>query len=188
MSDVLRKFPDSVLKIRAKEVKEFQGIGELTERMLKIMVDNNGIGLAANQIGVSSQVFVMKLDEEDEPIRIVNPVIIEASGEDGFEEGCLSVPNTYVEIVRPDTLLLRGLDPEGNQVEYKLEGLKSRVAQHEIDHLNGIVIVDYLPKREKLRFIIEYENMLREGKTISYNKEATESTEDTKKKHREIEL
>lgn len=161
---MLRTYPDSVLKIRAKEVKDFQGLRELTERMLKIMADNNGIGLAANQIGVSSQVFVMKLDEEDEPIMVVNPVIIEASGEDGFEEGCLSVPYTYVEIVRPDNLLIRGFGPDSNQVEYKLEGLKARVAQHEMDHLNGIVIVDYLPKREKLRFMVEYEKMLKEGK------------------------
>lgn len=170
MSDILRTYPDSILKIRAREVKDFRGVGELTERMLKVMLLNNGIGLAANQIGVSSQVFVIKLEEEDEPIRIVNPVIVEASGEDGLEEGCLSVPNTYVEIIRSGSLLIRGFDPDGREVEHKLEGLKARVAQHEMDHLNGIMIVDYLPKREKLRFMIEYEELMKEGKTISESK------------------
>jgi len=170
MNDILRTYPDSILKIRAREVKDFRGVGELTERMLKVMLLNNGIGLAANQIGVSSQVFVIKLEEEDEPIRIVNPVIVEASGEDELEEGCLSVPNTYVEIIRSGSLLICGFDPDGREVEHKLEGLKARVAQHEMDHLNGIMIVDYLPKREKLRFMIEYEELMKEGKTISESK------------------
>ncbi len=173
MSKTLRTYPDSVLMLRTKEVKDFRGIRELTERMLRVMVLNNGIGLAANQIGVSSQIFVIKLDEEDEPIRIVNPVIVKASGEDVIEEGCLSIPNTYVEIARSESLLLRGFDPDGREVEHKLEDLKARVAQHEIDHLNGIVIVDYLPRREKLRFLIEYKKLIMEGETISENGEGS---------------
>lgn len=176
MSDILRIYPDSILKIRAREVKDFRGVGELTESMLKVMLLNNGIGLAANQIGVSSQVFVIKLEEEDEPIRIVNPVIVKASGEDELEEGCLSVPNTYVEIIRSDSLLIRGFDPDGYEVEHKLEGLKARVAQHEMDHLNGIMIVDYLSKGEKLRFMIEYEELMKKG-------EATTKEEGPRRKH-----
>ncbi len=168
MSSVLRIYPDSVLTERTKEVRDFQGMGELTERMLKIMIENDGIGLAVNQIGVSSQVFVMRLDEEDDPIRLVNPVIVEASEEDKMEEGCLSVPNTHIEIIRSESLLIRGFDPDGKEVEYKFENLKARVAQHEIDHLNGILIVDYLPKREMLRFMMEYEELMKEGENNSH--------------------
>jgi peptide deformylase len=146
VSNVLRIYPDAVLHERAKEVENFQGIGELTEQMLKIMVENDGIGLAANQIGIANQIFVVMLDEEDESLRIVNPMIVDAGGEDVMEEG----------------LILKGFDPDGREVEYKLEGLKARVAQHEIDHLNGILIIDYIPRREKLRFQREYEKRKKE--------------------------
>ncbi|MCK4529438.1 peptide deformylase [candidate division WOR-3 bacterium] len=156
MSKELRLYPDPVLNERAKKVCDFEGMGEFTERMLKVMVDNEGIGLAANQIGVASQIFVARLYKEDEPIRLINPVVVEASGEDTIDEGCLSVPDTSIEIIRSEFILLRGYDPDGNEVEYRLEGLKARVAQHEIDHLNGILIIDYLPKRELLRFQREY--------------------------------
>jgi peptide deformylase len=162
VSNVLRIYPDAVLHERAKEVENFQGIGELTEQMLKIMVENDGIGLAANQIGIANQIFVVMLDEEDESLRIVNPMIVDAGGEDVMEEGCLSIPNTSVEIIRSEYLILKGFDPDGREVEYKLEGLKARVAQHEIDHLNGILIIDYIPRREKLRFQREYEKRKKE--------------------------
>jgi len=156
MSKELRLYPDPVLNERAKKVCDFEGMGEFTERMLKVMVDNEGIGLAANQIGVASQIFVVRLYKEDEPIRLINPVVVEASGEDTIDEGCLSVPDTSIEIIRSEFILLRGYDPDGNEVEYRLDYLKARVAQHEIDHLNGILIIDYLPKRELLRFQREY--------------------------------
>ena len=163
MSTKIRKYPDKVLKERAKEVNDFSSMGNLTERMLSIMRENDGIGLAANQIGIANQVFVIQIGEEEEPIRLINPIIIEAEGEDKLEEGCLSVPGASVEIARSESLLIKGFNPDGEEVEYKLNGLEARVAQHEIDHLNGILIVDYLPKREILRFQREYEKMKEEN-------------------------
>ncbi len=150
----IRIYPDAVLQERAKEVKDFNNMGELTERMLKIIADSEGIGLAANQIGIASQVIVGRVEKE--PIILINPIIKEAKGEDLLEEGCLSIPDTSVEIARAESLVVQGFDPDGEEIEYELKGLEARVIQHEIDHLNGILIVDYLSKKEMLRFQLEY--------------------------------
>lgn len=156
MKKKIRVYPASVLSERTKEVEDFEGIGGLTEDMLRIMFENEGIGLAANQVGVSERVFVMKIGEEEEAIRVVNPVLMDSEGEDEMEEGCLSVPGTAIEISRPDSIKLRGFTPDGEELELKLEGLMARVALHEMDHLNGILIIDYLPRKEILRFMREY--------------------------------
>jgi peptide deformylase len=152
----VRIYPDSILQEKAKEVKDFSKIHHLVEKMLKAMVDEEGIGLAANQIGVASQVLVGRSDEEKGPIILVNPIIVKAEGEDKMDEGCLSVPEVTVEIPRAESLLVRGFDAEGEEVEYKVEGLTARMIQHEIDHLNGILIIDYLSGGDFLKFQMEY--------------------------------
>ena len=158
----IRVFPDPFLKNRVPDLEEIPGnIREITEKMLRVMEEADGIGLAANQIGYALRMFIAKLPEDNEPIVVINPVILEADGEDLMEEGCLSVPGVDVEIPRPTRVYLKGLNPEGREVEYELEGLMARVVQHEIDHLNGVLIVDYLSRRDFLRFQREYEKLIK---------------------------
>ncbi len=154
MGDI-RIYPDSILHERAKEIKDFTGIHHLVERMLRTMHDEGGLGLAANQIGVASQVFVGRYDEENGQIIVVNPIIVEANGEDVMGEGCLSVPEATIEIPRAEVLVVRGLDADGKEIEYKAEGIIARMIQHEIDHLNGVIILDYLSKEDLLKYQIE---------------------------------
>ena len=152
----IRVYPDSILHERAKEVKDFSNVHHLVEKMLKTMVDEGGLGLAANQIGVASQVLVGRSEEEKGQIVLVNPIIVKANGEDVMGEGCLSVPVATVEIPRAELLVVRGFDADGKEVEYKAEGLIARMIQHEIDHLNGVLIIDYLSKGDLLKYQMEY--------------------------------
>ena len=154
MGDI-RIYPDSILHERAKEIKDFTGIHHLVERMLRTMHDEGGLGLAANQIGIASQVFVGRSDEEKGEIIVVNPIIVDANGEDVMGEGCLSVPEATIEIPRAEVLVVRGLDADGKEIEYKAEGIIARMIQHEIDHLNGVIILDYLSKEDLLKYQIE---------------------------------
>jgi len=154
MGDI-RIYPDSILHERAKEIKDFTGIHHLVEKMLRTMHDEGGLGLAANQIGVASQVFVGRSDEENGQIIVVNPIIVEANGEDVMGEGCLSVPEATIEVPRAEVLVVRGLDADGKEIEYKAEGIIARMIQHEIDHLNGVIILDYLSKEDLLKYQIE---------------------------------
>ena len=162
--DKIRVYPDSILHERAKEVKDFTNIHHLVEKMLKTMADEEGLGLAANQIGVASQIFVGRLGEEKGEIVLVNPMIVEAEGDDVMGEGCLSVPVATVEIPRAEILVVRGFDADGGEVEYKVEGLTARMIQHEIDHLNGVLILDYLSKGDLLKYQMEYSKNEEEGK------------------------
>lgn len=155
MSD-LKIYPESVLKEKAKEVKDFSNIHYLVEKMLKIMIDEKGIGLAANQVGVASRLLVGEVDREKDSIVLVNPIIVKADGEDLMDEGCLSIPEATVEIPRAETLVVRGQDASGKEIEYAAEGLEARMIQHEIDHLNGMLIIDYLSKKDLLKFQMEY--------------------------------
>jgi peptide deformylase len=160
----IRVYPDSILHEKAKEVKDFNNIHHLVEKMFKAMRDNEGLGLAANQIGVASQIFVGRSDEEGGQIVLVNPLIVEAEGEDMMGEGCLSVPVATVEIPRAEILVVRGLNTEGEEVEYKVKGIIARMVQHEIDHLNGVLILDYLPKGDLLKYQMEYSKKEEEEK------------------------
>jgi peptide deformylase len=126
----IRVYPDAILHERAKEVKDFSNIHHLVEKMLKAMRDEEGLGLAANQIGVASQVLVGRSDEEKGRIVLVNPIIVKADGEDVMGEGCLSVPIATVEIPRAEILVVRGFDAQGEEVEYKVKGLTARMIQH----------------------------------------------------------
>ncbi|MEJ2051405.1 MAG: peptide deformylase, partial [Calditrichota bacterium] len=107
-----------------------------------------GVGLAAPQVGVLQQIIIA--DIGGGLITLINPEIIENDGQDRFEEGCLSLPGIQVEIARNYTTLVRGVNPADKEIELELTGLMSRVVQHEIDHLNGILIIDYVSTVEKL--------------------------------------
>ncbi len=165
MSEI-RVYPDSVLHERAKKVEDFSDIHHLVERMFKVMTDEEGLGLAANQIGVASQIFVGRANQEkkNERIVLVNPIIVEANGEDVMGEGCLSVPVATVEVHRAEVLVVRGFDVDGKEVEYKVEGLIARMVQHEIDHLNGVLILNYLSKEDLLKYQMELSRWEKEEK------------------------
>ena len=139
----IRQYGDPVLKMRANEVEIFDGdLSALVERMKSLMKEANGVGLAANQVGVLRRVLVMQ-PNEDEPIVFVNPAIRESSDDVCMDdEGCLSLQGVTVPVERRLRLTVEGVDENGNDVSYELEGLAARVLQHEIDHLDGVLILE----------------------------------------------
>ena len=154
----IRKFPDPILREKAEPVEDINGdIIALIKRMEVIMQRAKGIGLAANQIGIRKSIVVADVDGDK--VSIVNPLILESYGEDRMEEGCLSIPNTYIEITRPTGVVIRGIDEEGSEVQREYGGLIARVIQHEIDHLQGTLIVDYPSPSEFIKFQMEYEKI-----------------------------
>jgi peptide deformylase len=140
----IRQYPDPVLRLEAQEVREFDGdLAQLVDRMIRLMHDARGVGLAANQVGILRRVFVLQADEDQEPRALVNPVIVERSDVvDDDDEGCLSMQGVVVPVERPVRIRLEARDEGGNPVTLELEGLPARVAQHELDHLDGVLILD----------------------------------------------
>ncbi|HEV8602662.1 MAG TPA: peptide deformylase [Gaiellaceae bacterium] len=140
----IRQYPDPVLRMRAHEVDDFDDdLVQLVGRMKRLMLEARGVGLAANQVGVLRRVLVLQVDEEEEPHALVNPQVVERSDERELEdEGCLSLQGVVVPVERPERVRLEARDAAGAPVELELEGLAARVAQHELDHLDGILIVD----------------------------------------------
>ena len=140
----IRQYPDPVLRLEAQQVDSFdQDLQQLVERMVRLMQDARGVGLAANQVGILRRVFVFQPDDEEEPRALVNPSIVERSDEsEEDEEGCLSMQGVVVGVERPARVRLEATDEEGNDVALELEGLAARVAQHELDHLDGVLILD----------------------------------------------
>jgi peptide deformylase len=138
----VKTFGDPVLKTRASRVKEFdEALLRLTEEMLVTMREREGVGLAANQVGRLRRVLVAGI-EEDEYV-LVNPVIEARSEEtEVLAEGCLSIPGIQVEVERPVAITVSGQDAAGGEVRFEAEGLLARVLQHEIDHLDGVLILD----------------------------------------------
>jgi peptide deformylase len=140
----IRQYPDPVLRIQAREVEEFdQDLRRLVERMTRLMDDANGAGLAANQVGVLRRVFVFHPDAESEPFAVVNPVITERGEETAVDaEGCLSMQGVQVPVERALRVRVEGRDPEGNELSLELHDLGARIAQHELDHLDGVLILE----------------------------------------------
>jgi peptide deformylase len=123
--------------------------------MIETMYAAPGVGLAANQIGVTRRIAVFDAQDEVGPRVMINPEILETSGTLEYDEGCLSVPGRYWEITRPAFARVRALDLNGNQVEYEGDGLLGRVLQHEIAHLDGGLLFDELPKRVRKKVLQE---------------------------------
>ena len=140
----IRQYPDPVLRLEAQQVQDFDDdLKQLVERMARLMQDARGVGLAANQVGVLRRVFVIQPEDEPEPRALVNPSIVERSEESGEDdEGCLSMQGVVVSVERPVRIRLEASDEEGKPVTLELEGLPARVAQHELDHLDGVLILD----------------------------------------------
>jgi peptide deformylase len=139
----IRQYPDAALKIPARPVEEFDDdLRRLVDRMKQLMVDASGIGLAATQVGVLQRLFVFQISEE-EIVAIANSAIVD-SGEVTTvdDEGCLSIQGVLLPVERPAKIAIAGQDENGADVRYELEEPYSRVAQHETDHLDGVLILD----------------------------------------------
>ncbi|HWB87809.1 MAG TPA: peptide deformylase [Acidimicrobiia bacterium] len=144
----IRTFGDPVLRMKTSPVTEITpAIRTMVQDMIETMYEAPGVGLAANQIGISKRIAVFDANDELGPRVMVNPEIIETAGEFEMEEGCLSVPGHWWEITRPGFCRVRALDLDGNEVEYAGDGLIGRVLQHEVAHLDGGLLIDVLPKR-----------------------------------------
>jgi len=164
----VRQFGDPVLRASAVEVQRFdEALASEIERMGQLMADALGVGLAATQLGVLHRVLVYRVDAEDPIAALVNPVIEWSSEElESAEEGCLSIPGVHVEVQRPARIRARGRDATGAEVAIEAEGLTARVIQHEVDHLDGILILDRISRearREAMRALRE----AREGEPVA---------------------
>jgi peptide deformylase len=140
----IRQYPDAVLRMRAHEVDRFdESLARLAERMTELMHDARGVGLAATQVGVLQRLFVFQADEEDEVRAVVNPQITARSEElESGDEGCLSLQGVLVPVERSLTVTLEGQDLEGKPLRLELEELPARVVQHELDHLDGTLMIE----------------------------------------------
>jgi peptide deformylase len=139
----IRQYGDPVLKERTREVQEIDGsVAALVESMIETMYEAPGSGLAANQIGVMRRIFVY--DAGEGPRAVINPRIVESDGEWTYDEGCLSIPGLSWDIVRPNAVHLVGLDLDGNEFSIEATELEGRIFQHELDHLDGILLVERL--------------------------------------------
>ena len=145
--------PDPFLRQLSHEVEKVDdGIRKLIDDMLETMYEAPGIGLAAIQIGVPKRVIVIDISkkEEKKPLHFVNPkVIVKSKNNSTYEEGCLSVPGQFAEVDRPNECHISYLDYNGQKKELKAEGLLATCIQHEMDHLEGILFIDYLSKLKK---------------------------------------
>lgn len=142
----IRKYPDPVLRKKAASVKEVTDTERrLVEDMIETMKVSDGVGLAANQVGILKRIFVFNPSTEGwRADALINPVILKRRGCEGKEEGCLSLPGVNGVVRRSTYLVVEGLDIKGKPVCYEAKGLLARVFQHEMDHLDGIVFIDRL--------------------------------------------
>ena len=142
----IRQYPDPALRMRAAEVESFDAdLAHLAQRMLHLMQEANGIGLAATQVGVVRRLFVCRLGEEDdEQLHVFANPVVAATGDkrETDDEGCLSLQGVLVPVERATKLTLEALDLAGEPVRFELEDLDARVVQHELDHLDGVLILD----------------------------------------------
>lgn len=145
------RYPAPVLRERARPIAKIDDqVRAVAERMIEMMLDVEGLGLAAPQVGLPWRMFVTNVPEEKQTRVYINPTLTNLGSEtDVYEEGCLSLPGVHVEIARPTTATLAAQDLHGNQMSITSAGFAARVWQHEFDHLNGVLIIDHLPPNER---------------------------------------
>jgi peptide deformylase len=147
----IRTFGDPVLTSVAEQVENIDGkIIRLTQAMLQAMYKAPGLGLAAPQIGVQKQIFVYV------PTTLIYPRIVESRGEWVYDEGCLSIPGLYVEMLRPKEVLLEAVDLNGNIIQVEADELLARLFQHELDHLNGVLMFERMTTEQREEALREY--------------------------------
>jgi peptide deformylase len=166
MSYQIRTFGDPVLASQAAAVTDIDGkVVRIVEEMFDTLYDSDsGIGLAAPQVGIQRQIFVWDMD--DEPMVILNPTIVESDGEWVYDEGCLSIPGLYVEMTRPKTVLMKGIDMNGNEISLEADELEARLFQHELDHLNGVLMFDRMQPEQRKQAIAEYKKMSEQASPV----------------------
>ena len=158
MAYEIRTYGDPVLKSAALEIQKIDDkLVRLTNEMFDIMYDAPGIGLAAPQIGVQKKLFVYDIGDGADVL--INPEIVESSGEWVFEEGCLSIPGLYVEMIRPKEVLMKGINLSGEEVTVEADELLSRLFQHELDHLNGVLMFDRMTADQRAEALAEYRRL-----------------------------
>ncbi|MCW8919695.1 MAG: peptide deformylase [Gammaproteobacteria bacterium] len=157
-------FPDERLRTVAKPVARIdQSLQQLIDDMLETMYDAPGIGLAATQVNCHQRLIVIDISEEkNRPLALINPEILERDGVEEMEEGCLSVPGIYEPVQRAERVKVRALDRNGKPFELEADGLLAVCIQHEIDHLDGKLFVDYLSSLKRQRIKKKVEKQLRE--------------------------
>lgn len=163
----IKKYPEKVLKEKAAPVENIDAVlQQLMDDMIETMHYARGIGLAANQVGVSKKLCILDLGlkEDKEPlIVLLNPVITEKEGAVEAEEGCLSIPGYLTSIKRAERVLVKGVSREGKDIEIEAEGLLARALQHEIDHLEGLLFIDRMSPIRREFFKRRYKKFLRES-------------------------
>lgn len=149
-----------VLRQRSPELKVVDdSVRRLIDDMFETMEAAHGVGLAANQVGVSRRVAVV--DADGHRFAMVNPVIVEAEGRSTAEEGCLSVPEIFGDVTRPERVVLEALDRDGNPFRLEADGLTARAIQHEIDHLDGVLFIDRISRLKRSLYVQKRKKALR---------------------------
>ena len=160
----VRLFGDPCLRRKSKPVKEVGPIERvLINALFETMKSHKGVGLAAPQVGINEQIFVV--DTGKDTFAVVNPKIIKSEGKDVTEEGCLSIPHLHVKVKRAKEILVEFTDENNRRYRAEVSGLTAKVFQHENDHLNGKLIVDYLPPAERARVLKQIKDGVFTGKT-----------------------
>ena len=166
------EYPDKRLREVSQKVDKFDSeLHELLDAMYPMMIETNGIGLAAIQVGIAKENLILNIPNEDgdQPkenlIEIINPVLTDQRGETTYQEGCLSVPSFYEDINRFEFLSVNYQDRDGNTKSLEADGLLSIAIQHEYDHLKGILFIDKLTSSRRRKFEKEYKKMLKEKKS-----------------------
>jgi peptide deformylase len=159
MARDIRTFGDPVLTTPAVEVTDIDAkVARLVDDMFDTLyTSDSGIGLAAPQIGVRKQIFVYDVD--DEPVTLINPRIVESRGEWTYDEGCLSIPGLYVEIVRPKEVLLAAWTLDGDEIEIEADELLARLFQHELDHLHGVLMFERMTSEQRTEAMNEWRRL-----------------------------
>jgi peptide deformylase len=164
----IRFYGDSCLVTKSKAVKEVGPVERmLIAAMFETMVACRGVGLAAPQVGINEQIFVV--DTGKEIFAVINPRIIKTAGSEVMEEGCLSIPRVLVDIKRAKNIWVEYTDEENRQVRAQLNGLVAKVFQHEYDHLQGKLILDYLPPKERSKIVSQIKKGSLTGKVLGEN-------------------
>lgn len=158
-------FPDDRLRIVATPVKAVNAdIQRIVDDMFETMKAEEGIGLAATQVDIHQRIIVIDVSENhDQPLVLINPELLEQSGETGIEEGCLSIPEQRALVPRSEKVKIRALDRDGNSFELEADGLLAICIQHEMDHLVGKLFIDYLSPMKRQRIRQKLEKMYRQN-------------------------
>ncbi|MFW6207335.1 MAG: peptide deformylase [Spirochaetota bacterium] len=153
---------DDVLRERVDEIQDINGeIAELAQHMLSTMYTGDGVGLAAPQVGLLKSLFVCHVNG-DQPRVFINPQIIGTSQEMlPYEEGCLSIPGVYGDVIRPATITVQAINERGKPFKVDAEGMLARVIQHEMDHLKGVLFIDHLDEKQRERLLKAYQKKIR---------------------------